>query len=133
MNLDERIQFYFSEQMDRGDIGRLLSAKDYFLAQLYYLGEQESMLQLKHDADDIAHDTQRGETFISYRKEGDAEKTAYFKSALATAALKMEGAKSGMELKGVRNKKDTLNKIIDSISQRISILRREEEFNQHIK
>jgi hypothetical protein len=37
------------------------------------------------------------------------------------------------EFKTHRSAKETISKIIDAISQRISIMRREQEFNQFIK
>lgn len=126
------ISEYFSNKNSMNET-YLLSVKDKMLAYMYYFGETEADCYEMKNILDAEYESAKIEKFKQDRADKVAEKTADYNARLYAMSSKIEFIKKEAEYRRARNVKETLSKIIDSISQKISILRRENEFNQFQK
>jgi flagellar biosynthesis/type III secretory pathway protein FliH len=126
------LQEYFSNRSTMNE-AYLLDVKDKMLSFLYYFGEQEALLYEAKALSELSAEAIKIEKFKEERDNKVAEKTADYNARLFAMNHRMELARVEGDYKKARNMKETLSKMIDSVSQKISILRRENEFNQFTK
>jgi hypothetical protein len=118
---------------ETANVETLLKMKDYFIGMLYYHGQMEADWSKVSQGLEMEYDKIKSETFVFLRKSGTTEKMADQEARLAAVEKHYEVISALHEYKTHRSAKETISKIIDAISQRVSIIRREGEFNQFIK
>lgn len=123
----------YKEVAESANVESLLKMKDYFIGMLYYHGQMEADWSKVSQGLEMEYDKIKSETFVFLRKGGTTEKMADQESRLAAVEKHYEVISALHEFKTHRSAKETISKIIDAISQRISIMRREQEFNQFIR
>ena len=126
-------RIYSHAKNNYNELGFLQNEKDWFLGMLYFLGEQEAENRFLYEQSEAFLEAEKVRIFLEQKKLGSSDALCNMQSKGLTAHIKVESLNNQKSYLKVKHTKESVSKMVDSISQKISILRREEEFNQHIK
>ena len=125
--IDAKIEAYVKISKSNA-IDRMLDAKDYFIGQLSYVGQMEANLQERKGIDEAAYTTARSAAYMKAREEDkksgtDSEHIGKINSSneLIDSLMSVAAYKRAFHLR------ERVHKVIDSISQRVSVLRKEKD------
>lgn len=128
--IDAKIQEYRKDS--KGDsIDMFLEYKGMFVAQLSYIGQKEADL---HERKVIDENTYEVEKNGSYKRQRELNKKSIedskVESKLESAGAELEMGLSTAAYKRASHLRERVHKVIDAISQRVAVLRKEKDASQ---
>ena len=113
-----------------GSLPVLLDERDWFIGMLTYIGEREANIMLIKAKLEKQYESIKYSKFLEYKRPADgskgfSEKEADYKSRAETLDLKFDYDIALAEHKILYGLRERILKQVDSVSQRISVLRRE--------
>lgn len=125
--IDDRIIAYpnvaASESLDS-----LMSERDWFTGMLSYIGSVEAMAQFELVKSEDIYERKKTSTFLSAR-ETKSDKTSYEIAKLEAAGEFLEFQMDKVKFDTIKRLRERTIKQIDTIAQRISVLRKEYDNN----
>lgn len=125
---------------DSGDIHAILDVREAMIGYMYTAGYLESEYKEMADLSEVDVEDKKAEIFLYYRGKGDeqpnqkyTEKEAEYKARQFAKGLKIDYANFNKQYKRFRNAREVLLKTSESISQRVSLLKMEDNTNQFKK
>lgn len=122
---------------DSADIHQILDVREAMIGYMYTSGYLEAEYKEMADLAEIDVEDKKAEIFLYYRGKGDeepknkhTEKEAEYKARQFAKGLRIDYTNFYKQYKRFRNAREAMLKASESISQRVSLLKMEQNTNQ---